>query len=65
MGVAEENSELVADEFTATPGQDRRTVGEARAVLLAFAGRGAPESEAVRKHAADDRGAAAAGRLAS
>ena len=28
-------------------------------------GRGAPESEAVRQHAEDDRGAAAAGRLAN
>jgi len=65
ISVAEEDGELVADEFTATLGQDRRTAGEARSVLLAFAGRGALESEAIREHAADDRGAAAAGRLAS
>ena len=55
----------LADEFAAAFGQDRRTAGEARAVLLAFANRGAPASEAVRQPAEDARGAAAAGRLAS
>jgi hypothetical protein len=38
MGVAEEDWELVADEFTATVSEDRRTTGEAGTVLLAFAG---------------------------
>ena len=57
--------ELVADEFAAALGEDRRTAGETCALLLAALGRRAPESEAVRQHAEDDRGAAAAGRLAN
>ena len=37
------------------PGQPVATAGETCALLLAAAGRGAPESEAVSKHAEDDR----------
>ena len=65
VSVAEEDWELVADEFAEAFGEDRRTAGEPRAILLAFAGRGAPESEAIREHAANDRGAAAAERVAN
>ena len=65
VGVATEDRELVADEFTAAAGEDRRTAGEARALLLVAVGGRAPESETVWQHAEDDCGAAAAGRLAS
>ncbi len=64
FGTAAEDQEVVTDEFAATIGEDRRTTGETRAVLLAALGRGAPASEAVCKHAEDDRGTAAAGRVA-
>ena len=63
FGVAEEDWELVADEFAATVGEDRRTAGETCALLLAALGRRAPESEAVRQHVKNDRGAAPAGRV--
>ena len=55
---------LFVEEPAAAVGEDRRSAGETCALLLAALGRGAPESEAVCKHAEDDRGAAAAGRLA-
>ncbi len=64
-GVAKENRQLVTDEFAAALGEDWRPVGQACALLLAPVGRGAPESEAVRQHAEDDRGDAVAGRLAN
>jgi len=63
-GVAQPDRQLVADEFAAAVGEDGRTTGEACSVLLAFAGRRAPESEAVRQHAENDCGTAAAGRVA-
>ena len=47
ISIAEDDWELVADKFTAALGQDRREAGETCAVLLAFAGRRAPKSEAV------------------
>ena len=65
ISVAEEDWELVADELTAALSKDRRTAGETCALLLAALGRGAPESEAVCEHAEDDRGAAAAERVAN
>jgi Transposase DDE domain group 1 len=37
-GVAQANRELVAHEFAATTGEDERTAGEARTVLLALTG---------------------------
>ena len=43
--------------------EDRRSAGQARAVLLAAAGRGVSEPQAVRRHAAPDLGAACAGWL--
>ncbi len=63
--VAEEDWELVADELAAAAGEDGRSAGETCALLLAFAGRRTSESEAVRQHAENDRGVAAAGRLAN
>ena len=44
--------------------EDRRSAGQARAVLLAAAGRRPSEPQAVRRHAASDLGAAAAKRVA-
>ena len=44
--------------------EDRRSAGQARAVLLAAAGRRAFEPQAVRRHAAQDLGATAAKRVA-
>ena len=64
VGVAEEDEERVADELAAALREDRRTAGETGALLLALAGRRAPESWAVQQQAEDDRGPAAAGRVA-
>ncbi len=63
--VAEEDWELVADEFAAALGQDRRTAGETCALLLAVAGRRASHAGVFWQHASKDRGAAAAGRVAN
>jgi hypothetical protein len=54
------NRELVADESAATAGKDRRTPGEACAVLLAAPRGGAPEPAAVRGDAGPDRAATGA-----
>ena len=64
-GVTKANRELVAHEFTATPGEDGRTTGETCPLLLAVAG-GEPSDEAAlweyvaagRRVAADRVGAA-------
>ena len=45
---AEQDQELVADELAAQVDEDRRSAGQARAVLLAVAGRGVSEPAAVR-----------------
>ena len=58
------DQELVADELATQVDEDRRSAGQARAVLLAAAGRGVSEPQAVRRHAAQDLGAAAAKRVA-
>src|SRR2546425_9114466 len=64
--VAEEDWELVADELAAAAaGEDGRSACETCALLLALAGRRTSESEAVRQHAENDRGAAAAERVAN
>ena len=65
FGTAAEDQELVANQFAAALGQDRRTAGETCALLLAAIGRGALEPEAVQQHAANDLGTAAARRLAT
>ncbi len=63
-GAAAEDQELVADELAVPADENRRAVGQARPVLLAAAGGGASEPAAVRCHAAQDLGAAAAERVA-
>ena len=65
ISIAEDDLELVFDELAAVLSQDRRTTGETCALLLAADARGASDSEAVRKHAAKDRDAAAAERVAN
>jgi hypothetical protein len=55
-GAAEADRKLVADEATATAGEDGRTIGETRPLLLAATGGEPPDAAAVRKHAAADRG---------
>ena len=62
---AEEDWELVANEFAAALGEDRRPAGETCAPLLAAAGGRASHAAAFWQHASKDRGAAAAGRVAS
>ena len=54
---------LVADESPAAAGENRRPAGEARQILLAPAGGRASEPAALRRDAAEDLGAAGAGRL--
>src|SRR5712692_10366582 len=65
VSVAQEDWELVVDEFAAALGEDRRTTGEACALLLAAAGRRAAHAAAFWQHVAKDRGAAAAERVAN
>ena len=62
-GPAAAGQALVAHESPAAPGEDRGPPGEACAVLLAPAGRGASDPAAVRRHAAEDLGATGARRL--
>ncbi|MEE8160655.1 MAG: hypothetical protein V3T61_03360, partial [Acidobacteriota bacterium] len=64
-GAATENRELVVGELAAEIGQDRKSAGEIFVRLLAALGRGAPASEAIRQHAANDFGTAATRRLAT
>ena len=54
---------LVAHESPAAVGENRRPAGEACQVLLAPAGGRASDPAAVRRHVAEDLGAAGAGRL--
>jgi len=63
-GAAEADRKLVADEATATAGEDVRTIGETRPLLLAATGGEPPDAAAVRKHAAADRGVGRASRVA-
>src|ERR1019366_198456 len=60
-GVAEEDRELVADQFAATVGEDRRQADQARPVLLASVGRGPSDEPGVRGDSAADLGAAFTG----
>ena len=50
-GPAQENRELVADEFAAAVGENRRTTGETCTLLLTAFGGGTSEPPAVRDHA--------------
>ena len=56
-GAAEEDRELVADEFAAAAGEDKRQAGQARAVLLADAGREPSDAADLRCDGASDCGA--------
>ena len=49
-GAAEEDRELVADQFAAAAGEDGRQTGPARPVLLADAGREPSHTAVVREH---------------
>src|ERR1035437_6993169 len=62
-GAAKQDRQLVADELAATAGEDGRTIGETRPVLLPATGGEPPDAAAVRKHAAADRRAALADRI--
>ena len=63
-GVTKANRELVAHEFAATTGEDGRTAGEARTVLLALMGGGPSDEAALQEYGAADRGAVASGGIA-
>src|ERR1035437_7290460 len=60
-GAAEEDRELVADQLTATVGEDRRQADQARPVLLASVGRGPSDAAGVRGDSAADLGVAVTG----
>jgi hypothetical protein len=51
---------LVADQLAAAPAENRRTVDQARTLLLAAAGGEPSDAPALWQHAAEDRGAAIA-----
>jgi hypothetical protein len=63
-GAAEENRELVADQFAAAAGEDTRQAGQARPMLLADAGREPSQTAAVRGHGPADRCAGGGDRVA-
>jgi len=54
-GVAKPDRQLVADQPATAAGEDRRQAGQARAVLLADAGREPSHTAAVWEHGAADR----------
>src|ERR1035437_8278518 len=60
-GAAEEDRELVADQFAATLGEDWWQADQARSVLLASVGRGPSDAAGVRGDSAADLGAAVTG----
>src|ERR1039457_6558628 len=60
-GAAEEDRELVADQVTATVGEDRGQRCQARPVILASVGRGPSDAAGVRGDSAADLGAAVTG----
>jgi len=62
-GAAEENPPVVAHELAAAARENRRQAGQARAALLADAGRGSHDAATVWKHGAADRLAALASRV--
>ena len=65
FGVAAQDCQLVADEHAAAVGEDRRSAGETRPILLAAAGREPSDAATVRGHGRADRGAALASRVES
>src|ERR1039458_4727364 len=62
-GVGQANRELVADQFTATAGEDGWTAGEACTLLLATVGGEPSDAAALWEHGETDCGAAAASRV--
>lgn len=65
ISVAEEDRELVADQFAAMAGEDGRQAGQARAVLLANTGGEPPDEAPVCGDGAADGGFTAASRVRS
>src|SRR5262249_60961502 len=61
---AQGGRQLVADQPTTATGENRRTVDQARAVLLAAPGREPPHAAAVQRHAEENHRAAVAGGIA-
>jgi hypothetical protein len=61
IGGAEEDWELVADEFAAAAGEDRRTAGGTSVLPLAALGREPSDATAVWSYAAKGRGATGLG----
>jgi len=59
-GAASADRRLVADQLAAAPGENRRTVDQARTLLLAATCGEPSDAPALWKHAAEDRGAAIA-----
>jgi hypothetical protein len=57
IGTAEENRPLVARQFAATSGENRRTLDQASSLLPATAGGEPSDAAALRQHSAQDRGA--------
>ena len=63
LGAAAANRELVADQFAATAGEDRRTAGETCTLLLAAVGGGPSGPAAIRGDAEPDRTITGASRI--
>ena len=63
-GTAEQDQALVGDKLAASADEDGRSAGPACPLLLVAAGGGTSEPAAVWRHAAEDLGAACAGRVA-
>ena len=63
VGIAAEDQGVVVDQFTATLGEDGRTVGETRPVLLAAVGREPSDAAAFRGDGATDRGVVGSSRV--
>ena len=61
LALPKQDRQLVADQLAAAAGENRRTVDQARTLLLAAAGGEPSDAAAVCRHAAEDRGAAVAG----
>ena len=53
--------DLVADQLAAAAGENRRAFDKTRPLLLVAAGGESPDAVVVRRHAAEDRGAAGPG----
>ena len=65
VGAAEKDREVVADQLAVALGEDRRSSDQARAVLLADAGREPSHAAAVQEHGKADRSAGGSDWVAS